>query len=89
MKRKRLSINRIGGVMKKLVIAILCFLVIFYTIRSITCPTCIGLPKAGQRPFFEHNKITYAKNMGSCPIGNDEDELNKGDIYNPLEDEEC
>gem|GEM_PF-5675209 len=38
----------------KIILALLCFL---YVSTTFTCPTCVGLPRLDQRPFFERPQL--------------------------------
>lgn len=60
--------------MKKCIIILLIFIAFFYTIRSISCPTCVGLPKNGERPFFEHGKVEYKSNNPQTSSSSDNDD---------------
>ena len=45
--------------MKQLVLPIFGMITFFYASMVLCCPTCIGLPKKGSRPFFERRGIRY------------------------------
>jgi len=81
--------HQMGGHMKRFICLLLSFLAFFYTIRSVACPTCVGLPQKGSRPFFERGTIIYTYQNNTQNDDSTKESENKPEPYNPLEDEEC
>lgn len=57
--------------MNRLIYLQLNFFIFFYTIITVTCPTCVGLPQKGSRPFFERSTITYIQHDSSTDNSNE------------------
>jgi len=48
-----------GVVMNRFLSFSLLICIFLCILKSVACPTCIGLPQKGSRPFFEKGTITY------------------------------